>query len=237
MASQTEYATPGHGEFEDVADYYDLLMRTVPYARWVDYIESILRRWDAQPAFVLDLCCGTGNHLARLLRSIPDAEAIGADLSPAMLRVARRKCRRHGRVRWLCGDACRALASLAPESLDVIVMCNGFYPQPDKASLLGQVRRVLAPRGTFVLTDPHAGASLFALLREHARAAGPIGLHVLPLLLASSACSLLVQGNAAQTFLSPAAARDLLSAAGLTIHAESRSYAGANYLLTARRAV
>lgn len=84
MASQTDYAKPGRGEFDDVADYYDLLMRTVPYNRWVDYIESILRRWEAHPTFVLDLACGTG----KVGSEMADRGFIvrGADLSEPMVR-------------------------------------------------------------------------------------------------------------------------------------------------------
>jgi ubiquinone/menaquinone biosynthesis C-methylase UbiE len=226
------------------AAFYDLgVTRLAPYRQLQDDIVTAVRTAIVDlrglaagpPLRLLDLCCGTGNHLARLLRSIPDLEATGIDLSPAMLRVARRKCGRHARVRWLCGDADRALLSLPPDSFDLIVMCNAFYPQPRKESLLAGIRRVLRPSRAFILTDPGSRAGLFTLLREHARATGPTGLHVLPLLLASFACSLLVQGNAAKTFLTPAAAREMLTAAGLTVHTEARTYAGGNYLLTARR--
>jgi ubiquinone/menaquinone biosynthesis C-methylase UbiE len=228
------------------AAFYDLgVTRLAPYRRLQDDIVTAVRTAIVDmrglaagpPLRLLDLCCGTGNHLARLLRSIPELKATGIDLAPAMLRTARRKCGRNARVRWLCGDAVQALASLPRDSFDLIVMCNAFYPQPRKEALLAGIRRSLRPGGAFILTDPDPRASLFALLREHARAAGPTGLHILPFLLASFACSLLVQKRPAQTFLDPAAAREMLNAAGLTVQTESRTYAGANYLLTARRAI
>jgi hypothetical protein len=40
---------PGRGEFEGVAQFYDHLMRAVPYTEWVDYVEQILRRRMAHP--------------------------------------------------------------------------------------------------------------------------------------------------------------------------------------------
>jgi ubiquinone/menaquinone biosynthesis C-methylase UbiE len=228
------------------AAFYDLgVTRLAPYRRLQDDIVAAVRTAIVDmrglaagpPLRLLDLCCGTGNHLARLLRSIPDLQATGIDLSPAMLRVARRKCGRHARVRWVCGDAGRALASLPPDSFDLIVMCNAFYPQPRKEALLSRIRRVLRSGGALILTDPGPRASLFTLLREHARAAGPTGLHILPFLLASFACSLLVQKRPARTFIHPAAAREMLSAAGLPVSSESRTYARVNYLLTAHRGI
>lgn len=76
--------SPGHGEFEDVAPYYDHLMRTVPYARWVDYVESLLDQQGVRPRRVLDLCCGTGKVGSEMLRRGYDV--VGADLSEPMVR-------------------------------------------------------------------------------------------------------------------------------------------------------
>jgi SAM-dependent methyltransferase len=82
-----EATTPGHGAFEEVADYYDHLMRTVPYGQWVDYVERLLGRWRATPRRVLDLACGTGKVGAEMLRR--GYEVVGADLSEPMARGCR----------------------------------------------------------------------------------------------------------------------------------------------------
>ena len=225
------------------AAVYDLgVTRLAPYRQLQDDVLGAARKEADRlracgrrgPLRLLDLCCGTGNHLARLLEGLGEVSATGVDLSPAMLRIARRKCRRQAPVRWLCGDAVKVLKQLPAACFDLVVTCNSFYPQPRQAELLAQVRRVLRPGGALVLSDPLRGANLLTLLVEHLRVEGPVGLYVLPMLCASSLCSLLVQGDAAKTFWAPERTRALLEEAGLTTHHESRTYAGANYLLVAR---
>jgi len=76
-------------QFTIVAPYYDILMSGVPYARWVDYVEELLDSLSLRPRLVLDLACGTG-CVAQELRQ-RGCQAIGADLSEAMVRQARRQ--------------------------------------------------------------------------------------------------------------------------------------------------
>jgi SAM-dependent methyltransferase len=182
---------------------------------------------------LLDLCCGTGNHLAHLLRGIPDLQATGVDLSQAMLRIARRKCRSRMPIRWLCGDAEQALAVMPPASQDLVLISNALYAQPRQADLLRRIRRVICPVGALVLTDPLRAASLLTLLVEHVRARGPGGLHVLPLLCPSFGVSLFLERDSRHTFSSPQRVRILLQDAGFVIHHESRTYGRVNYLLIA----
>ena len=228
------------------AAVYDLgVTRLAPYRQLQDDLlglvrgeaERMRRAGHRRRLRLLDLCCGTGNHLARLLSELDEVSGTGVDLSPAMLRVARRKCRRPGAVRWLCGDAMRVLRQLPAASYDLVLMCNSFYPQPRKAELLAELRRILHPEGALVLSDPLRGANLLTLLFEHLRVEGPVGLYVLPMLCASSLCSLLVQADAAKTFYASQHTRILLEQAGLTTRYESRTYAGASYLLVARPAL
>ncbi len=85
-----EKPTPvGQDAFSEVAPYYDELMAAVPYRGWVDYVEAILRRLGAAPRDVLDLCCGTGQVGAELLRR--GYNAIGVDLSEGMVRGCARR--------------------------------------------------------------------------------------------------------------------------------------------------
>ncbi|MFW5867633.1 MAG: class I SAM-dependent DNA methyltransferase [Armatimonadota bacterium] len=80
-----EDPTPvGRDAFTDVAPFYDELMATVPYKSWVDYVEAILRRLKHEPRDVLDLCCGTGQVGAEMLRRGYDV--LGADLAEGMVR-------------------------------------------------------------------------------------------------------------------------------------------------------
>jgi SAM-dependent methyltransferase len=75
---------PGRGEFDDVADHYDYLMRSIPYSDWIDYVEALMRHHDIPARVVFDLCCGTGRVGSEMLRR--GYECVGADLSEKMVR-------------------------------------------------------------------------------------------------------------------------------------------------------
>ena len=79
----------GEDAFTTVARFYDELMLTVPYERWVDYVERILGRWYVRPRDVLDLCCGTGAVGGEMARRGYDV--IGADLSEPMVQGCYRR--------------------------------------------------------------------------------------------------------------------------------------------------
>lgn len=104
--------------FTKVAPYYDALMARVPYAMWVDYLESIFARMQTAPRRVLDIATGTGT-VALLLRE-RRYEVTGVDLSAPMVEQARRKAKHMGvDVRFIHGDA--ASLDLADASFDAAV--------------------------------------------------------------------------------------------------------------------
>ena len=81
-------------QFDGIAFLYDELMRGVPYAAWVDYVQRILARYECHPSSVLDLCCGTGS--VGLLFAEKGCRVSFVDISPAMVALARRKTEAKG---------------------------------------------------------------------------------------------------------------------------------------------
>ncbi|MBX3095554.1 MAG: class I SAM-dependent methyltransferase [Fimbriimonadaceae bacterium] len=75
--------------FGKLARHYDRLMHNVPYAMWASYYQLILASIEHDPDSVLDVCCGTGT-VAEIM-SQNGFHAAGVDLSPEMIREARRK--------------------------------------------------------------------------------------------------------------------------------------------------
>ncbi len=159
MTQQRQYTRPGAGEFGEVADYYDHLMRTVPYARWVDYVEGLLRRWDKQPVTVLDLACGTGKVGSEMARR--GYVARGADLSEPMVRHCSEQ---DPPLPALVCDA--AQMALADESFDLVVSLYdslNYVLDPEKLmACLLEAQRVARSGGLFI----------FDLNTEHALSAG-----------------------------------------------------------------
>lgn len=130
-----------------MADFYDHLMRGVPYDEWVDYVEALVDRWNAHPRRVLDLACGTGQVGAELLRR--GYEVWGADLSEPMVRHC---ARREPPLPAVVCDA-RALA-LGDGSFDLVVSLydslNYILELEGFRAAMREGCRVLRPGGLFI---------------------------------------------------------------------------------------
>ena len=75
--------------FHRLARYYDLLVGDKDYRQESRQLELLAQRFGRSGGSSwLDVACGTGRHLEFLRRS---HHVVGVDLSPAMLRVARRR--------------------------------------------------------------------------------------------------------------------------------------------------
>jgi SAM-dependent methyltransferase len=99
---------------------------------------------------VLDLGCGTGPNLARLLSlSLPYGTYTGVDLSPDMLGRARAKFGQLPNVEFRQLDL---LADPLPEGpFDLVVSTNVFEHLPDAKGVAGKAVARLRPGGTALL--------------------------------------------------------------------------------------
>lgn len=101
-------------------------------------------------ADVADLGCGTGSLSVLLAEG--GHRVTGLDLSPEMLRQARRKAERHRvDVALVEGDA--ADPALPPASYDVVLCRHVLWALPDPAAALARWRRLLRPGGRLVLVE------------------------------------------------------------------------------------
>jgi SAM-dependent methyltransferase len=78
--------------FTSVAEFYDELMKPVPYRMWVSYYLLLLSMQEVKPKSMLEMCCGTGT-LTELLHK-EGFEIEGFDLSESMVQIARDKASR-----------------------------------------------------------------------------------------------------------------------------------------------
>lgn len=98
---------------------------------------------------VVDVGCGTGLLLERLLAGHSGAEAWGVDLSPEMLTQARARLGR--RARLLLGDA--SALPLPDQCFDAAASSSALHHWSDPERALREIARVLRPGGQLVLTD------------------------------------------------------------------------------------
>jgi ubiquinone/menaquinone biosynthesis C-methylase UbiE len=73
--------------FTQSAAFYDLIYSWKNYRQEVDRLLGIIRARVPEAKTILDVACGTGEHL----RYLPDFDRTGVDLDPKLLWVARKK--------------------------------------------------------------------------------------------------------------------------------------------------
>lgn len=104
-----------------------------------------------RPGVVAELGFGPGVGLAALLDAFPDAQVLGADPSPAVMREALARNRAAvsaGRLRLFTGDA-DSLREQAPVDLIIAVHVLYFWHRP--ADSVRQLRELLSDDGRLVL--------------------------------------------------------------------------------------
>ena len=115
-------------------------------ARALDWIDLPPDGW------FLDVGCGVGDAVRRVLPRIPRGRAYGLDLSEAMIEQARRLTRNVAggeRVEWVCG-AFPDDDLLPAGRFDAVFSMETFYYLPDLAAGLRRVRELLRPGGRFL---------------------------------------------------------------------------------------
>ncbi len=116
---------------------------------FVPFAEEVARRARSfSPGHVLETAAGTGIVTAALHRALPDADIIATDLNPAMLAFASQRIQ-SDKVSFEQADA--QDLRFADSSFDLVVCQFGVMFFPDKVRAAAEARRVLRPRGRYLL--------------------------------------------------------------------------------------
>lgn len=149
----TSFKPPFADQFRSIAPYYDEVMASVPYTRWVRYLGKLLKRHDMAPQHILDVACGTGT--VAFLLAEQGYQVTGIDLAPEMIAVAQQKATqtRTGteRVNFRIENATRLvlpehydLAISLFDSLNYILTTKGLH------DAITCVWNALTPSGGFI---------------------------------------------------------------------------------------
>ncbi len=109
--------------------------------------------------------CGLGESAAYF--ALRGAEVTATDLSPEMLRMARRVAGRSG-VGFREAVASADDLPFAPGSFDAVYIANTLHHLPEPLAVLREIRRVLRPGGWFFSWDPLAHNPVINLYRRMA---------------------------------------------------------------------
>jgi ubiquinone/menaquinone biosynthesis C-methylase UbiE len=122
----------------------------------------------------LDVACGTGAGLLRLLEAGVRGSILGVDASRDMLRVAQRRLLRVGRTGCLAAGLGEALP-YPTDSVDYVLSVLAFHhlPYALKCATFLEIHRVLRPGGMLAVSDfgspaGFVGRRIATLLRYHA---------------------------------------------------------------------
>lgn len=182
---------------------------------------------------VLDACCGTGDFSLALLKTFgPGVDLAGADLSEAMLSVAKKRL---PRAVFVKAEAKRLPFPDAHFDLVTISFAtrNLNLDRPRLLEALREFRRVLRPGGVFLNleTTRPPSAPLWFLMRVYVKTA--IGL--LNLLTPKNRASYSFLRNTILNFYGPEEFSALLTEAGFAAPAAELLFPGAAAVHTARR--
>lgn len=132
-------------EYDRLAHRYEL--------RWRSYVQASVRetlaRLPLRPGIrVLDLGCGTGALLQRIVENAADVSCWGLDVSHRMLTLA---AQRAPTTRFVHADAHRL--PFAPGSFDLVVSTSALHYWPEPERVLAEIQLVLDRCGRLVITD------------------------------------------------------------------------------------
>src|SRR5262245_11925827 len=125
----------------------------------------------ARATRVADLGCGPGNSTELLIEPFPDAEVIGLDSSPDMLRQARERLTR-------CTFVEADLATWMPQERTDLLFGNAVFQWvPDHAAVLQRLLRALPEGGVLAVQMPDNTNEPALMLMEEVASRGPYAAH------------------------------------------------------------
>ncbi|MGN1166427.1 MAG: class I SAM-dependent DNA methyltransferase [Lachnospiraceae bacterium] len=136
--------------YTSFAEVYDVFMDNVPYKKWADYLEGILKEEGIEDGLVLELGCGTGNMTEELANRGYDM--IGVDNAEEMLEIAMKKKEKSGHdILYLLQDMQEfELYGTVRAIVSVCDSVNYITEEKELEQVFSLVNNYLDPRGIFV---------------------------------------------------------------------------------------
>jgi SAM-dependent methyltransferase len=127
------------------AEAYERHLVPPVFGPWADYLVGVAVPHAGER--VLDVGCGTG--VVTRLAAQSAGSAVGIDIDPAMIEVARRRdAGGEYQIHWMCGDVSRL--GIGSATFDLCLCGQALQHFPDREHALSELRRVLTPNGRLV---------------------------------------------------------------------------------------
>jgi SAM-dependent methyltransferase len=135
---------------------------------WAFFAAGVAPHLPARPTIV-DLGCGPGLLLRDLGARYPLATLYGYDVTPAMIAHGRQLSFASARPTLAVHDVATGPLPHATGSVDLVSMASVLHVLDEPFPVLAEIRRVLTPRGVFLLQDwiPQPLSAYLAWRRDH----------------------------------------------------------------------
>ncbi|MBR9676730.1 methyltransferase domain-containing protein [Candidatus Woesearchaeota archaeon] len=131
--------------YKEVALLYDAVIGEMPYAKWTKDIITLLKKHNHTPKLLLDLACGTGNHLEHFTKKF---SCIGVDKSKTMLQIAKTKV---DNVKFYEQDMRKLNITEKPDTIVCLYdSINNLKTENDLLKTFKAVRKTLSENGIFI---------------------------------------------------------------------------------------
>ncbi len=135
--------------FNDIAKSYDVLNRILSFRRDVAWRKKAIKLCNlSNDDKILDLACGTGDMIAEMRKTIPNANIIGGDFSINMLKSAKNKLPNE---KLSVADA--HYLPFKDNMFDKITISFGFRNVTDKPLGLSEMYRVMKDDATLCILE------------------------------------------------------------------------------------
>lgn len=135
-------------QFNEIASTYDSDPTSEFASKHYGYILNILMM--EQFENILDIGCGTGTFLRKLLDEKPQVKAHAIDISEKMLEIAKSKLPKRAEVMW---GECETLP-YENKSFDIVLMIDVFNYSINYERTIYEAFRVLRSSGKLIICDP-----------------------------------------------------------------------------------
>jgi len=176
-------------------------------AGWLPALDGVVEKLESG-ASVADVGCGHGASTLLMAAAFPASTFVGSDYHAASIATARERAGElGGRVRFEVAAA----TELQGEGYDLVTMFDCLHDMGDPVGAARQVRRAIAPDGTWMVVEPAAGDRVEDNLNPVGRA-----YYGFSTLLCTPASLSQPVGAALGTQAGPARIRDVVTQAGFT---------------------
>ena len=141
--------------FDNISNNYDGLNRVITFGidvKWRQKVVDLVK--ETQPNSILDIATGTGDLAILESQQIPNAKVVGLDISAGMLEVGKGKINQLGlekSITMVLGDS--ENIPYPDNFFDAITVSYGVRNFEDLEKGLTEIRRVLKPKGIFVILE------------------------------------------------------------------------------------